>query len=614
MPGLYGIVGRDPGEAVAWCERLEALSMRRPGSVIETIRAGRLAAFIVRRHPEDAELAVVSDPDDRHSLLIQGRIYGAGGLTLDRSQPLRRLAADHLVTAVDPPAALIRLAGKFVAVHWDRYAERLSLVSDRFGSTPLYYSCGSGWFVFAPEASILCELPPVDSRCDPVAIAELLTFGYMLRDRTHHRGVRQLLPATRLSHASSGTRSEQYWEISFGGSRSDPAASLLAESRHLLRRSIRRCLEPGERICVPLSGGLDSRMIAAEAARHLAVLDTYTYGTPYCHDQKYASQVAAILGSRHCSRVLGPEYLPAVSDRFTGLTDGMVSLAHSSEFPALEEESGRHEVLISGYLGDPVAGSHLGRSNPLEKRYPRMAAKAELCELLLANHTRELSLASLERMWPISKGEIADGVRGDVERTVEDALCCNYPNDVGQYFDFRERQRRMVLPIMALANHFLECRLPFTDHDLVDFYFDLPVEHRLQQRLWVATLKAEYAEVAQVPWQATNCRPGAGILRRRLSRSELYFLYGTKRLLEAASRGRWSFDLGRLWAPYDRWFRQSLRQWTVSRMSYLGSLEGVDSGNLRRFVGRHLAGTTNSSFAVASLVTLSVFLRQRHCA
>lgn len=107
------------------------------------------------------------------------------------------------------------LRGMFAYGLWDPVRERLTLVRDRFGIKPLYYTVANETLWFASEAKAL--LPFLDSvSTDAAALAEYLTFQYTIGEQTLFKNIKQLMPAHTLVVEHGTVSIERYWDVTYG--------------------------------------------------------------------------------------------------------------------------------------------------------------------------------------------------------------------------------------------------------------------------------------------------------------------------------------------------------------------------------------------------------------
>ena len=106
------------------------------------------------------------------------------------------------------------LRGMFSFAVWDDQKQRLFYARDRFGIKPFYYVVVDGVFYFASEAKALLPVLP-DIETDPEAMAEYLTFNFVIGENTLFKGVKQLLPGHGLAIEGGELRTWRYWDVNY---------------------------------------------------------------------------------------------------------------------------------------------------------------------------------------------------------------------------------------------------------------------------------------------------------------------------------------------------------------------------------------------------------------
>jgi asparagine synthase (glutamine-hydrolysing) len=188
------------------------------------------------------------------------------------------------------PGCLDRFNGIYAFGIWSEYEQTLFLGRDRMGVKPLFYSTKGNSFIFGSEIKVLLAHPTLQPELDLQGIAEVFglgparTPGYGV-----FKGIDELRPGCWLRYTRDGLKIERYWSL-----RSEPHTDSLETSvqrvRELVEDSIDRQLVSDVPVCTFLSGGLDSSIISAIAAR------TYrrdgkeplqTYSVDYLENDKY---------------------------------------------------------------------------------------------------------------------------------------------------------------------------------------------------------------------------------------------------------------------------------------------------------------------------------------
>jgi asparagine synthase (glutamine-hydrolysing) len=200
------------------------------------------------------------------------------------------------------------IEGMFALAIWDARKERLLLARDRFGEKPLFYARQGNGLVFASELSALVEGLASTPDVDPAALDAFFVLGYVpQRSGSILQGIEQL-PAGHLltwDRRSGSLERRRYWSPPAPVTRlKESPRELAAEAGRLLERSIRGRLLSDVPLGVFLSGGVDSTLIAAIAARESSrPLKTFTVGYGGAggdRDERAVSRrMAELIGSEH---------------------------------------------------------------------------------------------------------------------------------------------------------------------------------------------------------------------------------------------------------------------------------------------------------------------------
>ncbi len=217
---------------------------------------------------------------------------------------------------------LSRLNGMFAFGLYDRQRDHLFLARDRGGEKPLYYRHSGGTLTFASELKALLADPDCPRAVSLQALEHYLAFGYVPGALCMIEGIRKL-PA---AHAavydcrSAQLRVWPYWKLPDPAEASPSSEDLVDELDELLADSVRLRMIADVPIGVMLSGGMDSSLITAMAARvSPGRVRTFTIGFPGhgVHDESaHARLVAQHFGTEHVELAAEPvsvELLPELA-------------------------------------------------------------------------------------------------------------------------------------------------------------------------------------------------------------------------------------------------------------------------------------------------------------
>src|SRR5213594_1336736 len=279
-------------------------------------------------------------------------------------------------------AAVERLEGMFGLAIWDDQRRVLVLARDRAGEKPLFWTEIGGELRFASEIQALLAYPDQPRRLNPHAAALYAALGYVPAPHTMFAGVHKLPPAHRLQADGGGLDIHPYWDPAAAAARPSQLESP-AQLREVLLRAVERELMSDVPVGVFTSGGLDSSLLAAAAARVMAGERIHTYSVKFAEpgydESPHAEAVTHQSGGIH--HVVTADD-PALERAFDHITR---SLAEPVGDPAilptflLAESAREHvKVVLSGEGADELFGgypTYLGhKAAGLYHRMPGRAA------------------------------------------------------------------------------------------------------------------------------------------------------------------------------------------------------------------------------------------------
>lgn len=557
----------------------------------------------------------MSDESGRFTLVFNGEIYNYRELRSQLSaQGLKfRTASDTEVLLRllqrDWQNALRSLTGMFAFAVWDQLRGELLLARDRIGEKPLYYAVEDGCLSFASGFRPLRQTRSRTSGVDPRALDDFLTLGYVPAPRTIDADVSKLPAGTLLRANSGGTRLERYWHVAespepFTGTY-DEAVDRLDE---MITGAVRIRLRSDVPLGVFLSGGVDSSLVAAIAARHSPerVL-TFSIGFDEAdYDESgLAAVVADQIGTEHRAFRARPDLVDLLPEMVSHYGE---PFGNSSALPIwlLAHETRKHvTVALGGDGGDEAFGGYnwywtAKRLRGIDRLVPTSVTRSALTlargsSPAVARIRRALSVLALpegpqfaalrsfvgrEEAAGLYYGELADsfgsrsGGRELLVRIYNGAE--GSPLRRMRIVDIETYLADSLMPKVDVATmaHGLEARAPLLDHDLVRFALTLP-DDWLSDRLG-----------------------GKRILK------DVLYRYLPEELFRRPKQG---FSV-----PLEHWFTRALR----SRVERLHESESLLSTGwlqpdaLRAMVDEHARGHRDNSQRIFNLLVLEQWLRQ----
>jgi asparagine synthase (glutamine-hydrolysing) len=530
MCGIAGIYNFD-GAPVAR-ERLERMAavMRHRGPDDEGFLIDGAFGMAMRRLSIidlDTGRQPISSEDGAVSVTFNGEIYNHLEIRAELESRGHRFTTKSDTESIvhlyeDCGAELAhRLSGMFAIAVWDAPARRLSLFRDRLGIKPLYYCIHKNELLFGSEIKCILAASDVPRAADPAGLDYYLRTQYFPLDGTIFKNIRKLRAGHRAIVDASGHRIEKYWEIIFPPIREPVGEREAVEKfRELFFRSVERRLMSDVPIGAFLSGGIDSgAVVRAMSELSGEKIKTFTIGfgaeAPGFSELAPAQTVARACGAAPYERVIHAEEVIELMDRVLGHFDepfgGGLHMFMVSELAA------KHvKVALTGIGADELLGGY-ERQKRLRlltayTRAPgiaRAAALASACaiEKLSGANPLAAKIRKLDRLASAQQNELYfewisvfdDSLRRAVYRSdfyetsierpigaaVEKALGDALPENYEDRISFLELKTTLADDFLNYTDKMsmawgIEARVPFLDHELVEYVVSLP--HDLKVR------------------------------------------------------------------------------------------------------------------------------------
>ncbi len=528
-------------------------------------------------------------------------------------------------------ASVKKFNGMFAFAVWDRLDRLLWLARDRIGEKPLYFGVQNGTFFFASELKAIRTHPQFEPRIDRNALASFLRFSYVPAPYSIYKGVRKLLPGhcISLKFPTDTSQSQPYWSLEnvvkkglqnpFSGSEEEAINEL--EKR--LKKTVKSRMVSDVPLGAFLSGGIDSSTIVAlmqsESDRPI---NTFTVGF---REQKFneavhANKVAQHLGTNHTELYVTHREAMDVIPKLPEMYDE--PFADSSQIPthlisalsrkhvtvALSGDGG--DELFAGYnryliaerlwkvasripnalkniTADLVAGispesierfygkiegilpRRMKVSLPTEKFY-KLASVLRATSSPQAVYKRIVSIIHTPEKFLKSSNELPTTLDSKTSwQEIDDTVLTMVYLDLMTYHpdDILQKVDRAAMSVS------LETRVPYLDHNLVEFIISLPLDMKIRN--------------GSNKW----------VLRKVLYR------HLPQKLMERPKMG--------FAVPVGDWIKESMREWTESLInekqleeeSYLNA-QAVDE-----MWQQHLSGKFNHTHELWNILMFQAWLR-----
>jgi asparagine synthase (glutamine-hydrolysing) len=405
-----------------------------------------------------------------------------------------------------------KLNGMFTIAVYDRQEKSLLLFRDRMGIKPVYYYCDGKNFVFASEIKALTKIG-LDKTLDLNALKDYFFLEYIPGEQTIFKNIRKLSAGFFLKISEKGLEKKQYYDITDKYLEKTENSEEYYKERFIeqLKKSVKYQSISDVPIGAFLSGGTDSSLICSIfQEQNTQPVNTFTIGFDIKEfdETSYAGKVAEILKTNHnLTHVREKEGLELVEhlcdfyDQPFAVTSTIPSYivckkAKQHVTVALSGDGGdelfmgygyynwqkRIEKINSfgGYHVRKIASSLLGMLDNRSKRAARIFDYTN-------DENSWLHIWSQEQ-YMFSEKEISTLFHTDYQHSTLSAEWAKissmdmHPFEQIALFDIKNYLADNLLYKMDIASmaSSLEVRVPYLDHNLVEFAVNVPLKYKIK--------------------------------------------------------------------------------------------------------------------------------------
>ena len=460
----------------------------------------------------------ISNADGSLQVIFNGEIYNYQELRaelLGRGHQLKTHSDTEVIVRLYEELGvdcLARLRGMFAFALWDANRRRLFVARDRVGEKPLYYRNTGKSLLFGSEIKALFEATGERARIDSTGLRRFLAYRHVYGTRTLFEGVSQLAPGHYLLADANGVTTREYWNAP---QPDEGARTTGQEFLPLLESAVRGRMISDVPLGVFLSGGIDSSVITALMARQNSRVRSFSIGFVPGEESElsWAKRVADHCKAEHHEFTQRAEDFFGMLQQLVWHHDEPLTFPASIPLYLLSRESKRvatvmlggegADELLAGY-GNNIRAFHqqrmasfvprpmrrfaalLARPTPARRAFAR-AAQSDTEFIMgafrLANHA---ALAGAARI------PLPDGAEDDQALLEEVGFNGRRGTFLDRllYFQFKTYLIALLMKQdkMSMAAS-IETRVPFLDHELVEYCFRLPAGQKIRGQVGKALLR-----------------------------------------------------------------------------------------------------------------------------
>ncbi len=608
MPGIAGLISERAEEAlfISMQSSMNHLNYEMDSDINNGVHLSRVHLNFINKAKQP-----LYSSDSKYSLVFWGEIFSVE----DKVEDEIKDSALFFLNLIERHGLEIvsKINGQFSAALHDSQLKTTYLISDRFGTHPLYYTQNNSRLLFASEVKALLK-DKITKRIDYQGVAELFSFGHLFGSKTMFEGIFMVAPATILKYSQNKLELIEYWSLSYSEDvyykqriRTQESDEIQYTLGQVLIRASKRQSANAEQILVPLSGGLDSRYVAAlyhhNGARNLS---TFTMGPEESEDQRYGSQVASVLDFPHVKFDIRPENTWEAASKFSYYSDAMSSIsAPLQNFEPLGYFSNKKQILAASQMCDALFGSTLWRSRVRTLRNNERPRK-NMDDILI----NLFKIYDQQQIGQLFNREAYQKIEGLYQMEAS-KYCSSHHHPLHNYYRLlmNEHGRRGTFGGNIVLNLFYETRMLSYDNDVFNFGWQLPIVHREHQYLYRKTFASLFPELGRIKRQGYNLEIGVS-----KARYELKMIENKMATIAMSTPLKHIVKFYKPWAKitytdYASWFRNQLRNDLVSFLSKrdLKCRVLLNSDYIDQLLKEHLSGKRNNSSLLWQIINLEYF-------
>lgn len=407
------------------------------------------------------------------------------------------------------------------AIH-DKKDNSVFIARDRFGIKPLLYYQDETKFVFASEMKAIMAYC-IDKTIDSASLKTYFHLNYIPAPDSIFKQVKKLLPGHFIKVYDDNVVIKKYYTSEPYYSKIDYKISYENAQKKLttiLEESVKKRLVSDVPLGTFLSGGIDSSVITTLASRYIKNLNTFSIGyknEPLFDETAYAKLVATKCKTNHTVFELSNNDLFEHIDEVLNYIDEPFADSSAIAVYILSKKTKKHvTVALSGDGADELFSGynkHMAEYkmrngfvfNPLIKlMHPFFRILPQSRNSFIGNICRQLNkyseginLSNSERYWRwagfMTEDELNDFIVSKNESSLYQARKTIFTKDIKQQKGINDvlfsdmgmvLQNDMLVKVdlMSMANG-LEVRVPFLDHEVVEFAYSLPSDYKINGKL-----------------------------------------------------------------------------------------------------------------------------------
>ena len=245
---------------------------------------------------------------DNYHVTLNGEIYNFSnlksklikdGFTFESDTDTEVLLAAYAKWGI---SFLNQIVGQFAFALYDKAINKIFIVRDRAGEKPLYYYHNNNSLVFSSEIKGMLANKDIPVKLDYSSLSKFLSLGYTSNSNSIFNDIKKVKPGHYICFDlnTGDFTMNKYWELpKYDNDKNIDSIDLIDEFQTIFKKAVSSQLVSDVPLGILLSGGLDSSLITAMAAKSVKNIKTFT--VKFSNSKKYDESKYAKLISKYFS-------------------------------------------------------------------------------------------------------------------------------------------------------------------------------------------------------------------------------------------------------------------------------------------------------------------------
>ncbi len=390
-----------------------------------------------------------------------------------------------------------KLKGMFSIGIWDEKSKKLILARDRFGIKPLYYFADKDKFIFASEIKGIIKNCKVPRNINYSSFCNYFTYRYIPSPETIWENIYKLPPAHFLTFENDTISTTKYWELKVRENRPNEKEAIDIVNNYL-SNSVKDHLQADVDVGTFLSGGYDSSALVYYQNLLNYRGKTFSLGFENWNmsEHKFAKIVSDKFNTMHEEEIISVDNYENIDQLLYYYDEPIADISILPTYMVSQLASKGVKAVVSGEGADEIFAGYTWQTNDLSN-YDFKSKLYYLYKNYLSRKSNKYSVKDYSEAMSMGLYDTSS-----LHRLLNKDLSSNIPDDPFwfyskfykpelsevkrfQYLDINTFMQELILTKIdraSMANS-LEVRVPFLDHNLVEYMFSLNEDVYLKKNI-----------------------------------------------------------------------------------------------------------------------------------